>query len=73
MRAENLELDDAEVIQETDKAILVEATDLDEPLWVPKSETIIMEDSEVYDGSLDGCGPGTLILANWWARKQGLV
>lgn len=71
--AEHFELPDAEVIRENDKSILVEAPDLDEPTWVPKSEKVILDDSEVWDGSLDGCGPGTLVVAMWFAEERGWV
>ena len=56
----------AECIAETDKAIKVRAGDLDEDIWVPKS--VIDDDSEVYKADTDG----DLIVAEWWARKEGL-
>jgi hypothetical protein len=67
----HFELDDAEVITETDKAILVEAPDLDDQMWIPKSA--ITDDSEVWEHSLDGCGPGVLVLKLSWAERKGLV
>jgi hypothetical protein len=58
---------DAEVVAETDKAILVRSNDLDKDTWVPKS--VIDDDSEVYERDTDG----TLIVKGWWARKEGLA
>jgi len=57
----------AEAIAETDKAVLVEAPELDEAIWVPKS--VIDDDSEVYERGTEG----DLIVAEWWATKQGLT
>jgi len=73
MGIEHFEILDAEVIRETPDAILVDSPDLDEPVWFPKRGYCIMEDSEVWDGSVDGCGPGTLVIAMKWAEKKGLV
>jgi len=70
---EHFEIEDAEVIKDTGKAILVESPDLDEPTWFPKEEYCIMDDSEVWDDSIDGCGPGTLVISMKWAVKKGLV
>jgi len=59
-----------EVIRESDKAILVgHGEHLDDPVWIPKS--VIHDDSEVWDGSTDGCGPGDLIVETWFAEKEG--
>lgn len=52
---------------ETDKAILVEIEG--EKMWVPKSQ--IDDDSEVYSKK-SGEGGGTLIVSEWWAKKNGL-
>jgi len=71
MSREHFELEDAEVISDTDKRILVEAPDLEEPTWVPKS--VIHEDSEVWEFSLDGCGPGTLMVERPFAEGEGWV
>lgn len=51
---------------ETEKAILVEIEG--EKHWVPKSQ--IHDDSEVYSKESGG---GTLIVSEWWAKKQGLA
>lgn len=51
---------------ETDKAILVEIEG--EKVWVPKSQ--IDDDSEVYSKESGG---GTLIVTEWWAKKNGLA
>lgn len=69
MFEEQFELDDCEVIEETERRILVDCPDFDEPLWVPKSA--ILDDSEVWELSLDGSGPGTLVVSYDWADEQG--
>ena len=69
MYEDQFELDDCEVIEETDRAILVDCPDFDEPMWVPKS--VIQDDSEVWELSLDGSGPGVLVVRYKWADKQG--
>lgn len=57
------------VIRETDKAILVHFTEdsYADDLWIPKS--VIDDDSEVWN---EKNGTGELIVAGWWAEKQGL-
>ena len=58
-------LEDVKVLKETDKAILI---DLDgEPVWVPKA--CIGEGSEV----LVLGDEGTLLVAEWWAVKEGFA
>jgi hypothetical protein len=47
------------------------AHDLDDQMWIPKSA--ITDDSEVWEHSLDGCGPGVLVLKLSWAERKGLV
>jgi hypothetical protein len=59
------EIDDAEIINETEKAVLVDAPIFDEPQWVPKSQ--VHEDSSVYEAT----DSGTIIVKDWWAEKQG--
>jgi hypothetical protein len=39
-------------------------------MWIPKS--VIDDDSDVYDNTSGADGPGDLIVAGWWAEKQGL-
>ena len=66
---ETFTIEDAYVIQETTKAILVEAESLfDEPEWIPKK--VIHEDSEVWEDSEDGRGPGDLLVQRWFALKE---
>ncbi len=55
---------DAKCIRETPKAILVVIED--DEVWVPKS--VVHDDSEVYEEGHEG----TLVLHEWWARKEGL-
>jgi hypothetical protein len=59
---------DMEVQRETAKAILV--TDGNDSFWVPKS--VITDDSDVWELSEDGAGPGDLVVEDWWAEKEGL-
>lgn len=62
---------DAEVLAETDRAILVQSPELEENIWVPKS--VIHDDSEVYEKSIEGGGPALLIVKFWFAEKEGWV
>lgn len=59
------EIENARCIRETEKAILVEAPDFDEPTWIPQSQ--VDDDSDVYKVGTSG----TLIVSDWWAEKQG--
>jgi hypothetical protein len=58
-------ISDAKCIAETDQAIRVTAPDFDAPEWIPKSA--IHDDSEIYELG----GEGTLVVAEWLARKRG--
>jgi hypothetical protein len=61
----SFEIENVRCVRETDKAILVEAPDFDEPQWVPQSQ--VDDNSEVYKlGTV-----GTLVVSDWWAKKQG--
>lgn len=64
---EGASIDDVKVINETDKAILVDLGD--RKLWVPKSA--ILDESDVW--SLKNPGPGALVVAQWFAEKEGLA
>jgi hypothetical protein len=59
--------EDAIVIRETEQAILVRAPEIDEDVWVPKSQ--IDEDSEVFEMGTEGA----LIVARWLALKNGWI
>lgn len=59
-------IDDATPIRETDKAVLFEIEG--EETWIPKS--VIHEDSEVWKADQSA---GTLVVAGWWAEKNGLA
>lgn len=52
------------VLRETEHALLVSVEG--EEVWIPKS--VIDEDSECYSMK---SGAGTLIVADWFGRKQG--
>lgn len=60
-------IDDADCIHETPKAILVEAPDFDEAVWVPQSQ--VDDESEVYKRGTTG----TLIVSDWFAEQQGWI
>jgi hypothetical protein len=67
---EYVEFEDVKCRVETDSAILCDFDSDDvfsAPIWVPKS--IVHDDSEVYKKDTDG----TLIIARWWADKEGLT
>ena len=65
------EVEDVLCINETDRAILVElCSDGSREVWVPKS--VIDDDSEVFDSTPSGRGPGTLVVRSWFAEKEGL-
>lgn len=65
---EPVEFDDAECIRETVMALRVRLDDGRE-LWVPKS--VVHDDSEVFDGYDNATGK--LVLARWFADKEGLT
>lgn len=67
---EVFEIEDAVVLQDSGAAILVESPMFDEPQWIPKRK-VIHEDSEVWEDSEDGRGPGSLLIAGWFAEKKG--
>lgn len=62
-------LGDATILRETDKAILVDLADLGAEQWVPKS--VIHDDSECYPERGEW-NDGELVVADWWAEKEGL-
>lgn len=59
----------AEVVRETEKALLIYIRDRKEELWFPKS--VIHDDSEVY--SMKHGSDGELIVKRWFAEKEGLL
>lgn len=59
-------IENAKVLRDSGKAILVEAEALDEPTWVPKS--VIHDDSEIWE---EGQEDGDLVVQDWWAEKEG--
>ncbi len=64
---DGVSVEDVSVVKATERALLV--SHAGEETWVPKS--VVHDDSEVYDDSSDGKGPGTLVLKRWWARDNG--
>ncbi len=61
-----VEVDGCKCIRATAKAILVRVQD-DLEMWIPQS--IIHDDSEVWKEGDEG----TLVVAGWFAEKNGLV
>lgn len=62
--AEKVEIDDCTGVRATEKALLVRFADGDTH-WIPQSQ--IDDDSEVYRPGDEG----TLIVNEWWAKKEG--
>ena len=60
-------LQDAEVIRESDRAVLVRVDGAE--VWIPKSQ--IDDASEVW--SLKNAGPGDLVIPLWLAEEKGLT
>lgn len=59
------------VVHATDRAILVQVGGtFGDKLWVPKS--VVHDDSDVWDNTPDARGPGDLLIAAWFAEKEGL-
>lgn len=58
-------IENAKVLYEKPKSLLVTAPILDEPTWVPKSH--VTDDSEVYKIGTTG----DLIVTDWIAEKKG--
>jgi len=59
-----MRIEKAKCIAAIGKAILVEAPDLNAPVWVPQSQ--VDEDSEVHKVGTEG----DLVVSDWWAGKQ---
>lgn len=63
--SEGTDVGQAIALKESDKALLVQIIDLEEQVWVPKSQ--IHDDSEVFKSDQSG----KLVVTNWFAEKQG--
>jgi len=60
------EIEDAEAVRDSGKALLVESPEFDDDgEWIPQSQ--IHDDSEVYKEG----HTGTLVVTAWFARKKG--
>lgn len=59
-------IEEAKVISETQKAILVRAPVFDNPVWIPKSQ--VHDDSEVYDIN---SAEGDLLILERFAEVRG--
>ena len=66
-KGNNVAIDDCECVGETAKAILVQIPDIDEPMWMPKTQ--IHDDSDVYENE----GTGTLIVSRWIATQKDIL
>jgi hypothetical protein len=58
---------EAKCTRASEKAILVEAADFDEPVWVPVSQ--VHDDSEVWKVGDEG----KLVVTQWIAEQKGWV
>ncbi len=67
MSGSKVAIEDARCLRVTEKALLVEWEG--EEHWIPVS--VIHDDSEVFDD--DEHSEGTLIIAAWFAEKEGLI
>lgn len=63
---EEFEIEDAEAIFDSGKALKVEAPVFDDFVWIPKS--VITDNSEVWK---EGQPSGSLIIKRWFAEKEG--
>jgi hypothetical protein len=64
--AETVEIEGAECIHQSDKAILVEVG-LDKPVWIPHGQ--VDDDSEVWEKGQKG----KLVITEWIATQKGLT
>lgn len=66
--ADIYEIQDAEIIKETDLAFLVEAEEFDAAVWIPRSVC------DLASSDIDGEGQsGNLVVKGSWARREGWV
>lgn len=65
--ADCFDIDAARILRDSDSgmAVLVEAPELSDPVWIPKS--LIHDDSEVFEVGHEG----TILIASWFAEKKG--
>ena len=78
MKEETFDVEDCEVIRETEKGLLIKSKDFEgnlekvgkDELWIPRSQICeggdITEESEVGDS-------GSLIITGWLAAEKGLM
>lgn len=67
MDNETVEFSNVKVIHETEKAILVKIENVEENVWIPKTQ--INEYSEVFEMGTEG----KLIVTEWIAKQKGLI
>lgn len=58
-------IENAEIIKDTGKAILVNAPEFDEPQWIPLSQ--VHDDSEIWEEGDEG----DLLVKHYWAEREG--
>jgi hypothetical protein len=66
--ADSYEISDAHIVKETDAAVLVEAAEFDQAMWIPKS--VIDRGSSEIDSEGES---GTLVVYGRFARDRGWV
>ncbi len=62
-----IEFEEIEIINQTDKAVLVQFVIEEEELWVPWS---VIEDN---DEGFTNKYTGKIYIAEWWVQTQGLA
>lgn len=68
-KTDGVNLGQAQLVRETDKAVLVELEDDDQSQrWIPKSQ--IHDDSEVFNKDN---ATGDLVVTRWFAEKESLA
>ena len=67
MASGTVEFENAEAIASSDKALLIQFEDREEPVWIPQGQ--IHDDSEVYRRG----DKGKLVLTEWIATEKGLI
>lgn len=65
--ADTVEFPDCTCRIDTDHALLVRFPDMDDAVWIPKSQ--VDDDSEVYKKGTSG----TLVITEWIATEKGLI
>ena len=60
-------IEDAKIVKDTGKAILVNAPEFNEDVWIPQSQ--VDDNSEIWKEGESG----DLLVTDWFAEKQGWI